>query len=82
MTWPPEVGQLWMAVDRWPATDLEPGIDGGDLVMVIQGKVMESWAGPPWWCGMVLGPHGKRFVKAVEGDLVPGDDPRICAPAA
>jgi len=70
-----------MAVDRWPATDLEPGVDGGDLVMVIQGKVMESWAGV-WWRGEVLAPGGRRFIRAVEGDLIPGDDPRICAPAA
>jgi len=61
---------------------LEPGIEGGDLVMVIRSEVMESWVGPNWWRGEVLAPGGRRFIRAVEGDLIPGDDPRICAPAA
>jgi hypothetical protein len=71
-----------MAADRWPGSDFEPGVDGGDMVMVIWGEQKRSVEGHPWWCGEVLGPAGKRFIKAAEGDLIPGDDPRICAPAA
>jgi hypothetical protein len=32
-----------------------------------------------WWRGEVLGPHGVAFIKAIEGDLIPGDDPRLQA---
>lgn len=78
--WPPQAGGLWLAADRWPATLREPGIEGGDLLLVLTGAQRESPDGRThWWVGEVLAPAGKRFIRAVEGDLIPADDPRICA---
>ncbi len=82
--WPPKAGELWMAADRWPGSEIEPPVNGGDMVMVVWGEEMvdarPSWA--VWWRGEVIGPAGKRFIKAARGDLIPGDDPRICASTA
>ena len=46
------------------------------------GVTFDSLSFITWWRGEVLGPNGVAWIKAVEGDLIPGDDPRICAPAA
>lgn len=81
--WPPARGQLWLAADRWPPTGLAPGIEGGDLVVVLWGTARESPDGYTcWWQGEVLAPAGKRFIRAVEGDLIPADHPQICASSA
>lgn len=78
-SWPPRPGQLWMAADRWPRTDLDHAIEGGELVMVIRGEARDNPRGDRWWQGEVLAPAGKRFIRATEGDLIPADDPRIGA---
>ena len=78
--WPPRMGELWMAADRWPESGFEAPINGGDMVMVLWGEQKRTLEGYPWWCGEVIGPAGKRFIKAAEGDLIPADDPRLEAP--
>jgi hypothetical protein len=77
--WPPRKGELWFTADRWEATDLEPEVPAGHLVLILGGaESKEGWTS--WWGGEVLGPLGKRFVKATRDDLIPGDDPRLVAP--
>jgi len=78
-TWPPRWGQLWVTADRWAPTGLEPGIEGGELVMVLAGEARDNLRGYRWWQGEVLAPAGKRFIRATEDDLIPADDPRIGA---
>jgi hypothetical protein len=77
MTWPPQPGGLWMATERWPPTGLQPGIEGGELVVVLWGTASVPHGSHVWWQGEVLAPAGRRFIKAAEGDLIPGDDPRL-----
>ena len=81
MTWPPRLGELWMAADRWPATALEAEIPGGAWVTILRGEArFDPVIHTTWWTGEVLGPCGVAYIKAVEGDLIPGDDPRLRAP--
>jgi hypothetical protein len=80
VTWPPRHGQLWLAAERWPATALEAEIPGGAWVTIMEGEA--AWdpvSMTIWWRGEVLGPNGVTFIKAIEGDLIPGDDPRLQA---
>jgi hypothetical protein len=78
--WPPRAGELWMATTRWPGTEFEPPVNGGEMVVVLWGEQKRTVEGYPWWCGEVIGPAGKRFIKAVRDDLIPADDPRLGAP--
>jgi len=75
--WPPQRGELWMAAERWP---IEPPVPGGVWVTILRGSTrFEATTRTLWWQGEVLGPHGVSHIKAAEGDLIPGDDPRLCA---
>jgi hypothetical protein len=84
--WPPSTGELWFTMERWPETGTDPEVPGGSWVTILKGQAMGHeggcWGVGIWWKGEVLGPNGVTFIKAVKGDLIPGDDPRICAPAA
>jgi hypothetical protein len=72
-----------MAAGRWPATELEAEIPGGAWLTILKGTArFDPVAQAHWWRGTVLGPHGIAWINAVEGDLIPGDDPRLCASAA
>jgi hypothetical protein len=72
-----------MATARWPATALEAEIPGGAWVTILRGEArFDPIIRATWWTGDVLGPRGVARIKAVEGDLIPGDDPRLCASAA
>ena len=80
MSWPPKAGELWLAAERWPATAVEAEIPGGAWVTILGGGVtFDSLSFITWWRGEVLGPNGIAWIKAVEGDLIPGDDPRLQA---
>ena len=79
--WPPKKGELWMAAERYPATGLNPEIPGGSWVTILSGEArFYPPTGEHWWRGEVLGPDGISAIKAVEGDLLPGTDPRLVAP--
>jgi hypothetical protein len=81
VTWPPKKGELWMAAERWPETGTEPGIPGGAWLTILKGEARwDPIARAHWWRGRVLGPNGVTWINAVEGDLIPGDDPRLGAP--
>jgi hypothetical protein len=81
VTWPPKKGELWMAAERWPETGTEPGIPGGAWLTILKGEARwDPIARAHWWRGRVLGPNGVTWINAVEGDLIPGDDPRLRAP--
>jgi hypothetical protein len=72
-----------MAAERWPATGVEPEIPGGAWLTILRGEArFDPVARAHWWRGEVLGPLGIAWINALEGDLIPGDDPRLCAPAA
>lgn len=78
MNWPPRPGQLWMAAERWPATGVDPEVPGGSWVTILEGEARwDPVTTAIWWRGEVLGPNGVAFIKAVEGDLLPADDPRF-----
>ena len=77
MSWPPKEGELWMAAERWPTS---PPVPGGAWVTILGGVTrFEAGTQTLWWRGKVLGPYGVTWIKAAEGDLIPGDDPRLCA---
>ena len=79
--WPPKRGELWLAAERYPATGLNPEIPGGSWVTILSGEArFYPPTGERWWRGEVLGPDGISAIKAVEGDLLPGTDPRLVAP--
>jgi hypothetical protein len=79
--WPPREGELWMAAERWPETGIEPEIPGGAWVTILNGSPRwDPVSQAHWWRGEVLGPHGIAWINALEGDLLPGDDPRLQAP--
>ena len=81
MKWPPREGELWMAAGRWPETGIEPEIPGGAWVTILKGGPRwDPVSQAHWWRGEVLGPNGVAWISAVEGDLIPGDDPRLRAP--
>ena len=70
-----------MAAERYPATGLNPEIPGGSWVTILSGEaLLLTLTGQHWWRGEVLGPDGISAIKAVEGDLLPGTDPRLVAP--
>ena len=80
MTWPPKPGELWMSMEHWPADGGKPPIRGGELVVVISADPRyDRGTASLWFKGQVLGPAGLRTIRAIEGDLIPSDDPRIGA---
>ena len=82
VSWPPRPGQLWMAADRWPATGIDPEVPGGSWVTILKGTArFDPLSRAHWWRGEVLGPNGVAWISAAEGDLLPGDDPRIAGAA-
>jgi len=74
--WPPKRGDLWLTAESWPAGGDGPAIPGGAWVLVLGGAPGRDG----WWGGEVLGPNGRRQIKALQEDLIPGDDPRLVAP--
>ena len=86
-SWPPQRGELWVAADRWPGNGHLVEIPGGTMLVILRGgrdggAGLTEFAGGSWWDGEVLAPGGKRWIKATEDDLIPGDDPRLCALAS
>ena len=80
MSWPPQKGELWMAAETWEGYDDVVRIKGGTMVMILGGSTEVGPWNTTWWGGEVLGPDGKRWIKATPDDLIPGDDPRLTAP--
>lgn len=69
-----------MAAETWEAYDDVVRIKGGTMVMILGGSAEVGPWNTTWWGGEVLGPDGKRWIKATPDDLIPGDDPRLTAP--
>ena len=69
-----------MAAETWEAYDDVVRIKGGTMVMILGGSTEVGPWNTTWWGGEVLGPDGKRWIKATPDDLIPGDDPRLTAP--
>jgi len=79
MSWPPQKGELWMAAETWEGDHDVVGIPGGAMVVILGGTAEFGPWGTTWWGGEVLGPGGKRWIKATPDDLIRGDDPRLTA---
>jgi hypothetical protein len=82
LSWPPKPGELWVAVEHWPPYSEKPAIKEGDFVMVMTwnpDSPCGTTNGRLWFEGQVLGSAGIRTIRALPGDLIPSDDPRIGA---
>jgi len=76
--WMPQKGELWLTMERWPATGVDPEIPGGALVMCLGGTPhRDVITDTLWWGGLVLHGGHQRWIKVIQGDLIRADDPRL-----